>query len=357
MDKKKILILTRRLTNNAGISITLKYLSNGFYNEKYFNSYILDIIVLEEIDLEILNIVNKNKARVIGLNSRNFFSEIIKFSHINSFKNYDIFVCTCLRTYFVLKIFFSSKKIILWIHGAGYFNNSFKNLFFKLTNRYIPIVNSVFTAKISNLKKYILIYNGISKTKKNYSRNELLNKFLIPDGKIIIGNVGHWTLNKNQLTLAKAFNLLLDYYSDIFLIIIGKQTELTEYAIEILNKKRNYIFFDEIKKAPELMSLFDIYVNTAQMEGFGNSIAEAMVNGCPVVTSYSGAVQEIFIDKEDCLFYEPYNDYVSCYNSIKLLLENKQLAKEISQNSKIKINKFYNSNDFAKRFFNNIKNI
>ena len=335
MDKKKILILTRKLTNNAGISITLKYLSNGFYNEKYFIDYILDIVVLEEIDLEILNIINKNKVRVIGLNVRNFFVEIIKFSLIKSLKNYDLFICTCLRTYFILKLFFPFKKIILWLHGAGYFNNPLKNLFFKLTNRYIPIVNSIFTAKINNLKKYILIYNGVSKPKKNYSRNELLNKFLIPDGKILIGNVGHWTLNKNQLTLVKAFNLLLDYYSNIFLIIIGKQTELTKYAIETLNKKGNYIFFDEIQNTTELMGIFDIYINTAHMEGFGNAIAEAMIKECPVVTSYSGAVQEIFIDKVDCLFYEPYNDYVSCYKSINLLLENKLLAKNISQNSKM----------------------
>lgn len=358
MVNKRVLILTKKLSHYAGISITLKYLSNGFYAQDYFSEYILNIVVLEDSSLDIVNVIKQNKVNIITLNSKNIFAQINRFLSINSIHNYDLYICTCFRSYYILKLLFPFKKTILWWHGAYNFKNPFKRLFFKLTNNHPSITNSIFTAKVNNLKNYIVVYNGIDKPKKEIKRNELLKRFYIPDGNILIGNVGYWTLNKNQITLVKAFNLLLAHYPNIYLVIIGRQTELTKHANEILkSKKDSYIFLDEVPGAIEFMDIFDIYVHTSSMEGFSNAITEAMISGCPVVTSTSGAIQEMFKNNEDCIFYEPAENCENCAHAIKSLLDNKILAKKIIRNAKLKIKYFYNTDIFAEKFFSALKNI
>lgn len=358
MVNKRVLILTKKLVHSAGISITLKYLSNGYYAQGYFSEYFLNIVVLEDSSLDIVNVIKQNKININTLNSKNIFVQISRFLNIKLIYNYDLYICTCFRSYYILKLLFPFKKIVLWWHGSYNFKNPIKRLLFKLTNNYPSITNSIFTARVNNLKNYVVVYNGVDKPKKEIKRNELLKRFCMPDDNIFIGNVGYWTLNKNQITLVKAFNLLLEHYPNIYLIIIGRQTELTKYANEILkDKKNNYIFLDEVPGALEFMHIFDIYVHTSLMEGFSNAITEAMASGCPVVTSASGAIQEMFKNNEDCIFYEPTENYENCAYAIKSLLDDKILAKKIIRNAKLKIKYFYNSDIFAEKFFAALKNI
>lgn len=118
------------------------------------------------------------------------------------------------------------------------------------------------------------------------TRNELREKWNLED-KLVIGNIGRLTYQKNQEFLLEIFKEVLFRYDNAVLLLIGRgnlRNELERKAIEL--EIEDKVFFlgirDDVSK---LLNMMDVFVLTSRFEGLPLVLVEAQVNGLPIVVS------------------------------------------------------------------------
>tara|TARA_X000000950_G_scaffold289404_1_gene412975 strand:- start:42282 stop:43475 length:1194 start_codon:yes stop_codon:yes gene_type:complete len=200
--------------------------------------------------------------------------------------------------------------------------------------------------KLTPIKNICVIYNGIEKPKQKKSLFFLKNKWNVDDKKIIIGMIGPIQKHKGIENLIKIYNssVYLKKYAKV--IIIGKSDDnysnlINKLIIELKLQKQILLTGYLEYKSYDLINLFDIFVMpTIDFEGFGYSMAEAMITKKPVVVSNVGAIPEIITNNIDGFIVEPFN-YLDWKIKIEMLCKDKNLRSKLGLSAYEKIsNKF-----------------
>ena len=145
------------------------------------------------------------------------------------------------------------------------------------------------------------IYNGVDSARfrpATARREELPCPGFAEQGLFVIGSVGRMQQVKDQLTLVRAFTLLMQEIPDaarlLRLVIIG-DGPLREQARALLEQAGIARFAwlpGERDDVPTIMRGLDLFVLPSIAEGISNTILEAMATGLPVVaTSVGGNVE------------------------------------------------------------------
>lgn len=148
-------------------------------------------------------------------------------------------------------------------------------------------------------EKIAVTYEGVFKTNKEQN---------IADKKIILGYnidkpyllyVGNAYPHKNLEGLIKIMPKLREKFSDISLVLVGKEDyfykRAKQYARKII-KKENFIIFPGFVPDKDLQILYKYalaYIFPSLYEGFGLPPLEAMSAGCPVISSDKTSMPEI----------------------------------------------------------------
>lgn len=346
----KIVILTRNLVGFGGVPYSLKYISTEWKEQNLQHRAKLNYIVLEDANKELLEEIKNNSVDVTYFDTRNRIKQFLKIYKILRKHDYDYIICTCFRTYTFAKIVVPFSKIIMWFRGSGYLNKFFKRAFFNIINNTTSLVNSYYTANINNVKNYKVIYNGVNDDFLKMDSSDFYTRFDIPKNAVVIGFIARWYWWKNHITLVKAFNLIAEKYKDTYLVCIGKHSELTKKAWKEVKYRERVRFKDTITYASRYLKYFDIYVHPAYEEGFGNAVVEAMYAGCPIVAANAGALPELIEDNVNGILYENATSSINCFHAIEKVLNNKNLAKNLSCTAKKKANSCFSSRVFAKKF-------
>lgn len=133
--------------------------------------------------------------------------------------------------------------------------------------------------------KYTLLPNAIDYDRFNNVSNDqieaLRKEFALKDGYKVIGHVGAFIDQKNQLFLLDVFAELLKQRSDIYLMLIGdgKQRPLIEEKIQTLHLEDNVILCGIRKDVNVFMKLFDLFVFPSLFEGLPVVGVEAQTAG------------------------------------------------------------------------------
>ena len=176
-------------------------------------------------------------------------------------------------------------------------------------------------------KKLKLVYNGVQ-TESFYPQGDKKNIV------ITVGNVTRETLQRKGLeTFVKSAALL----PDVEFVLIGKHyDDSSEYLSSIASDNVIFTGFVNDKELLKYMQNAKVYVQVSAHEGFGISLAEAMLCECiPVVTS-SGALPEV---AGISAYYVPFDDPIKTANSIQDALNEKtgeQFRKHILNNFSLK---------------------
>lgn len=134
-----------------------------------------------------------------------------------------------------------------------------------------------------------LINNGVEIRKFKYDK-EVRNIFREKLGvfnKVVIGNVGRFTFQKNHKFLIEVFNEYLKINNQAILLLIG-EGELEEEIrnkVKELNIENKVIFFGSTNEVENLMQVFDCFVMTSYYEGLPVVGVEAQASGLPVILS------------------------------------------------------------------------
>lgn len=144
--------------------------------------------------------------------------------------------------------------------------------------------------------KVVMIHHGIRLDKLSHAteefKNELLNKYRLQN-KIIIGTVARLIEWKGHRLLLNVLEKLVVKNPNVVFLFAG-EGELKSEILTLAKQKKlenNLILtgWIERNKIPSLYGIMDIYIHAAKYEPFGFVIAEAMLNGIPVLSTKTGA--------------------------------------------------------------------
>lgn len=166
------------------------------------------------------------------------------------------------------------------------------------------------------------------------------------DARILLF-VGRLHPEKDVKTLLKAFKMVVDLNgkSNILLVLIGTGTSnyMEEYKnttvqLKIADKTRfvGYIPHDELIK---YYNIADLYILPSLREEWSNTVMEAMACKVPVIVTKVGGNPYLVIEGETGFLVPPKNPR-SLAEKILFVLENTSLAKKISQNAFVEMNKY-----------------
>lgn len=143
-------------------------------------------------------------------------------------------------------------------------------------------------------------------TESNNKQN-LREKFVLPQDSFIIGCIGRIEEHKGQQILSQAF--IKAKLQNSFLVICGSADDkeyfenlLKEIEANELQNSFKYIPF--IENVNELLACLDVFVMPSNSETFGLVLIEAMASGLAVIGTNSGGVPEIITNKRNGLVFE-----------------------------------------------------
>ncbi|MGI6483975.1 MAG: glycosyltransferase family 4 protein [Methanobacterium sp.] len=186
-----------------------------------------------------------------------------------------------------------------------------------------------------------IIPNGVDLDKFKHflmEKNEFLQKFDIPNNKILILHVASLSKLKNQIAVLKAIKEMHSGLRDkIHYIMVGDGSErryLEEYTIE--NKIQNYITFTGILKGSDLQNMYlssDFFILPSTSEALPLVFLEALASKLPIITFDSvGGVKDLY---NNCCFQLIHErDTKSIIYNVEIAIERKWDTEKIREHAK-----------------------
>ncbi len=217
----------------------------------------------------------------------------------------------------------------------------------------------------SEKNKVKLLYNGIdlSEMKKQLSKEEKENikrQYNINNDEKVIIYTGRLMPEKGVKELIQAYIELSKEKNDIVLLIAGGARQINKNKNNFINKihklskktKNRVIFTGRIpyKQLYKIYSIADIQVVPSICEeAFGLTVVEGMNYEIPIIVTNSGGIPEIVHKDYELMVNRDLNIIQNLKDKMKYVLDNPEIAENITKEYPNKISKFTNeeySNNF-----------
>ncbi len=233
--------------------------------------------------------------------------------------------------------------------GAPLINNLvYKNIekhYSKYTDALVVMNDEDYNAALQMNAKRVYKINGIGFDVEKYSKYSienlnLLNQDLkINDSNFVILSVGELIKRKNYYIMLETIKILND--SNIVYLICGRgklKNELIKYTkkLGIQNQVR---FLGYRKDINSIMQKSNLFFHASRQEGLTMAIMEAMNYGLPVVTSIARGCRDLIDDKKGG-FINDCDDVSGFGDSIKKIMNNKDLSKKMGEYNRNKIKNY-----------------
>ena len=139
-------------------------------------------------------------------------------------------------------------------------------------------------------KPFKIINNGIDVDKfafSNIKRSKTRKAMNISDDALVLGHVGAFDNNKNQIFIVNLIAQLKLIDINAFLVLIGdgpNKKSLEKYCLEN-GLNNNVLFLGTINDVDNYLSAFDLFVMPSKYEGFPLTLVEAQANGLKILAS------------------------------------------------------------------------
>ncbi len=307
MNKTNIFFLCQRWTS-GGIESVINNIINYSDKEKYK----FEIVASQkETNIFDSNLKNNN-VNFIQLNDGFEKNPIIR--NIKSFKKIKLYLkekqpdvvhiniynaISCIYARIAKR--YNVKKIILHAHNNGFDNDKLKIklllnqmskfLFYDKTYTYIACSKEAaeFCFNKKALKDCKIIENGINVSEFCYdenTRNEYRKKLNL-DNCFVVGNVGRFVKQKNQLRLIDIFYSIKKIKENVKLILIGDGVleEAIKESIERKKLKKDVLILKNRNDVNKIMQAMDCFIFPSLYEGYGIVAIEAQASGLPTYIS------------------------------------------------------------------------
>lgn len=313
--KRKILHLIPQLQFSDGIQSYVKTLCESYDENLYKISVITfyvknNDIIIEELKKCNVNILVLRECLFERINNRylKFFLKNIIIPYIFKFLSFkksvtelqpDLVFAHGEDAEIICGFLPSSNCLVNVLHGESFFpkNICYKLVLNKLARKrfkFTLIVNKNLKRILDNKSKCFVVKAGID-----------IDKFYIkPDfningkGKIVIGNIGRISEEKNLKNLLRAYIKMAFIHKNLNLLFAGTGSEidtLKKMVPDGLNKRVS--FLGEVSEPQKFYKMIDIFVLTSNSEGGPITLLEAFAANRIVVASKVGIVTQILDDE------------------------------------------------------------
>jgi glycosyltransferase involved in cell wall biosynthesis len=171
---------------------------------------------------------------------------------------------------------------------------------------------------------------------KNEFRESTREEFGISGNEVAVAIVGRLVPVKNHLLFINALgNLIKDLTVPVKVFIVGDGSERNNIEEAIKSLPKSPLLKIELTSWIQDIAKFnagmDLICLTSNNEGTPVSLIEAQAANIPVITTDVGGVRDIVLDGETG-FIVPKNDVASYSDKLRLLIEDENLRKKMSQN-------------------------
>ncbi len=253
------------------------------------------------------------------------------------------------------------KRLLGYVHSIEWelfssslsYKNPFRHVVYSITkitaimlyNQFdLLLVPSLEVAELfnwHNIKtKKKIVYLGTNTTKfiPPKDKKEVKEKIGINPNKTVIGFTGRIGLEKNLITLYRAFLRLRRTYDDIMLLIVGKGVHKLRI---ILESKKDIIVVEYAENIVPYLQAMDVYVMPSLTETSSLSTMEAMSCALPVISTKVGSIKEYIKNNQNGIFFKKKDSY-GLSKKIDMLLKDKSKALSLGENARKTILTFYN---------------
>ena len=149
--------------------------------------------------------------------------------------------------------------------------------------------------------KIRVINNGVDVEACDMQVNiaEIKKKYVLPEGKKVIGTVASLTKPKAQSTLIRSAKRVFETLPDSILVIVGSgpEKEKLDLMVKEMAIENNVFFIDHVLPVCTVLKIFDCFVLTSDWEGVPVSLLEAMAVKIPVVVTEAGGMPDVITNK------------------------------------------------------------
>jgi glycosyltransferase involved in cell wall biosynthesis len=160
--------------------------------------------------------------------------------------------------------------------------------------------------------KVVAIQNGIVCEPFTGPAERSRSEVFGPDfaGSFVFSMVGRLAPKKNHFRVIKAFSNLAGEHSHVRLVIAGSgpEQQRLEQLVQACGLGGKVHFLGQRKDVPDILKHSDVFLFPSIHEGLPLALMEAMVAGCPVLTSRAGGLQEIVTSEEVGLLVDPVSE-------------------------------------------------
>jgi glycosyltransferase involved in cell wall biosynthesis len=252
--------------------------------------------------------------------------------------------------------------IVTTVHGKNYYWSKWRR---RLAYRFVS-KHSRMVVVSEDIKKFLIkyvgiksgrvttIYNGIdfnSYCSDNGSRNKVRKELGIDEKQSVIGTVGNLYSVKGHTYLLKAFAIIKNRFPSAVVVIAGRGGLLDKLQKESadLNIQNNIRFLGFREDIHDLLQAMDVFVLPSISEGLPLSALEAMASKKPVVATDVGGMPEVVMNGQTG-FTVPSKNPKSLAEKIMFLLENKNLADEMAEKSRNRVEKEFALENMVSRY-------
>lgn len=187
-------------------------------------------------------------------------------------------------------------------------------------------------------------------SQKEVFRNEIREKYQIPNDAFVYGFVGRITGDKGINELLTATRNILNVYNNIYVLLIGgidKEESVDSDLYDWSIKNPYVIYCGATNEVQRYMAAIDCYVMPSYREGFGLTVVEAGAMGIPVVCTNIPGPTDAIRNEENGLIIEK-KDAEALKNAILRLYSDNELAKELGRAGYENVKENYEQNNLFK---------
>jgi len=268
--------------------------------------------------------------------------------------------CDAFLSVFAKKIARTNTKIIMTRHLVKRGKNNFLYRYlYKNLDSLIFVSNTAGRAFLSTVSpKNIhttVVHNAVKNTDGTIINPiDFRERLNLDSTTKLIGYCGRLDFEKGVDLIIEALPQLIQY--NVVLLIAGvgdkKYTDFLHQKIKNLNLESHVFFLGFVDSVLPFLAGLDLAIMPSRAkESFGLTLVECMQAGCPVITTNTGAQEEIIEDGKTG-FIIPSESVSEIVNKTKLLLDNSELHTTIRNNA-LKASETFN---YAS-FFNTIRSL
>jgi len=177
------------------------------------------------------------------------------------------------------------------------------------------IVDEMVKDKIAPREKFVVIRSGFNiENFKNFNSSnnyKIKDKYGLTNDDIVIGKIARLSIIKGHIYLLKAFEKMCKQIPNAKLLFVGDGENKSE-LLRFIDKKRlnDKIIFTGLiptNEMPSVISLIDIVVHTALLEGLPRVFTQSLLMGKPIISFDLDGASEVIEDGKNGYLIEPLN--------------------------------------------------